>query len=68
MPITIKQAQNGWLMIHSEEGEPDQLVVFGEDVEDWRDLLITLDDLYGPQESKQRICISIKDKAVNNTL
>jgi hypothetical protein len=33
MPITIKQAQNGWLMIHSEEGEPDQLVVFGEDVE-----------------------------------
>jgi hypothetical protein len=69
MSITIESAVNGWYLIHSEEGEPDQVYVFnGEDgeqseVEAFRDLLATIDTLYGPSTSRyseHRIYIRIE--------
>lgn len=69
MSITIESAVNGWYLIHSEEGEPDQVYVFhgegGEqsEVEAFRDLLATIDTLYGPSTSRyseHRIYIRIE--------
>lgn len=69
MSITIKYAENGWLLIHSEEGESDRVYVFshnGDDkseVEAFRDLLATVDDIYGPSTSRyseHRIYIRIE--------
>lgn len=67
--IKIQYAENGWLLTHSEDGEPDRLHVFshnGDDkseVEAFRDLLATVDDIYGPvtgRYSEHRIYIRIE--------
>jgi len=67
--IKIQYAQNGWLLTHTEEGEPDRLHVFSHngsdqsEVEAFRDLLATVEDIYGPTTSRyseHRIYIKIQ--------
>lgn len=69
MSITIKPALNGWYLIHSEEGEPDQVYVFNGDddeqseVEAFAHLLRVVDSLYGPCTSRysaHRVYVTIK--------
>jgi hypothetical protein len=69
MSVTIKYCENGWLLTHVEEGEPDRLFVFSHngsdqsEVEAFRDLLVTVDDIYGPTTSRyseHRIYIKIQ--------
>jgi hypothetical protein len=56
--IKIQYATNGWLLTQTEEGEPDRLFVFSHtgseqsEVEAFRDLLATVDDIYGPTTSR----------------
>ena len=66
--IKIEQAVNGWYLIHSEEGEPDQVYVFNGDdgeqseVEAFAHLLRVIDSLYGPTTSRyseHRIYITV---------
>ena len=68
MSITIKPALNGWYLIHSEEGEPDQVYVFNGDddeqaeVEAFAHLLRVVDSLYGPctsRYSEHRIYVNV---------
>lgn len=67
--IKIQYAENGWLLTHSEEGEPDRLHVFSHndneqtEAEAFRDLLATVDSIYGPSSSRyseHRIYIRIE--------
>jgi len=67
--IKIQYAQNGWLLTHSEEGEPDRLFVFSHtesdqsEVEAFRDLLWQVNNIYGPSTSRyseHRIYIRIE--------
>jgi hypothetical protein len=67
--IKIQYCENGWILTHAEEGEPDRLYVFSHtgsdqsEVEAFRDLLATVDDIYGPTTSRyseHRIYIRIE--------
>lgn len=58
MPVTINHAQNGWYLIHSEEGEPDRVFVFSHDdteqseAEAFQELLCSVLDICGPSISR----------------
>lgn len=67
--IKIQYIENGWLLTHSEEYEPEKLYAFSHNGSDqseigaFRDLLATVDDLYGPSTSRyseHRIYIRIE--------
>lgn len=67
--IKIQYAQNGWILTHTEEGEPDRLFVFSHngsdqsEVEAFRDLLWQVNDIYGPSTSRyseHRIYIKVQ--------
>jgi hypothetical protein len=68
--IKIQYCENGWLLIHSEEGEPDRLHVFSHDIcsdhseiEAFAHLLRVVDSIYGPTTSRyseHRVAIRIE--------
>lgn len=69
MSIAIDRAANGWYLIHSEEGELDQVYVFDEgetdedEAEAFSRLLWHIKTLCGPQESRYsayRVMIKIE--------
>jgi len=69
MSVTIKYCENGWILTHIEEGEPDRLYVFSHtgseqsEVEAFRDLLWQVNDIYGPSTSRyseHRIYIKVQ--------
>ena len=69
MSVTIKYCENGWILTHTEEGEPDRLFVFSHtgseqsEVEAFRDLLWEVNSIYGPTTSRyseHRIYIKIQ--------
>ena len=67
--IKIQYCENGWILTHTEEGEPDRLFVFSytesdqSEVEAFRDLLWQVNDIYGPSTSRyseHRIYIKVQ--------
>lgn len=68
MSLVIKPAQNGWLLVYSEEGEQDRLYVFShddseeEEAKAFQALLYAVNDTYGPTSSRyseHRIYITV---------
>mgnify|MGYP003343983236 CR=1 FL=1 len=58
MSVTIDHAQNGWYLVHSEEGEQDRVFVFSHDdreqseAEAFQALLYAVLDICGPSSSR----------------